>query len=255
METVTVGLTRDERHKYQWNGGAKVPGVTSVLKALDKSGPLVGWAKRETAACAIRNIELLTVMVKDGGPVAAVEWLKRTPDYQRDTAADLGTRVHALAEAISRGQEIEVDEAAAPFVEQYQRWVATAKPEVLNAEYMVFSATHRYGGTADMAARIKGETWLIDIKTGSGAYAETSLQLAALHNAEWAGRPGDPKKYGIPKATRFGVLHVRPEKAELIPYDVTDAEFRAFVACRYLTDWLEFRAPAIKQPVPVEVAA
>jgi hypothetical protein len=244
-----TGLTRDEKHRYQWNGGGKVPGVTSVIKSLDKSGPLVGWAKRETAACAIRNLELLTAMVKDGGPAAAVEWLKRTPDYQRDTAAQLGTAVHALAEAVSRGIAVEVDETTAPFVSSYMKWREIYKPRVLNAEYMVYSETHRYGGTADMAAQINGETWLIDIKTGSGAYAETALQLAALHHADWAGRTDDPKKYAIPRATRFGVLHVRPEQTVLIPYDVTDAEFRAFLSCRYLTDWLELRAPAIKTPL------
>ncbi len=243
------GLTRDERHRYSWNDGGKVPGVTTVIKSLDKSGPLVGWAKRETAACAIRNLPLLTQMVADGGPVAAVEWLKRTPDYQRDTAADLGTRVHALAEAISRKIPVEVDAQTEPFVTAYLRWQAAYKPVVLNAEYMVYSETHRYGGTADMAARINGEVWLIDIKTGSGAYAETALQLAGLHNADWAGRTDDPKKYAIPKATRFGVLHVRPEQAELIPYDVTGDEFLAFLSCRYLTDWLEQRAPVIKVPV------
>jgi hypothetical protein len=97
-----------------------------------------------------------------------------------------------------------------------------------------------------MAAKINGEVWLIDIKTGKGTYAETALQLAGLHFADWAGRPNDPKKYALPKATRFGVLHVRPEQAELIPYDVTLLEFQAFLACRELTTWLEMRAPIIK---------
>lgn len=242
------GLIRDEKHRYSWMGAAKVPGVTSVIKSLDKSGPLVNWAKRETAACAVRNLPLLTTMLKDGGPEAATKWLSAIPDYQRDTAAELGTLVHALAEAIARGIEIEVDPTTEPFVTAILRWRAAYKPQVLNAEYMVYSETHRYGGTADMACRINGETWLIDIKSGKGAYSETGLQLAALHNADFAGRPNDPKKYAIPKATRFGVLHVRPEGAELIPYQVTQDEFGAFLACRVLHDWLEFRAPAIKVP-------
>lgn len=243
------GLTRDEKHRYSWNDGAKVPGVTTVIKALDKSGPLVGWAKRETAACAVRNLPLLTTMVKDGGPEAAVNWLKSTPDFQRDSAADLGTRVHVLAEALHRKQHIEVSEDEAPFVNAYMVWWDRYKPKVLNAEFMVYSETHRYGGTADLAAVINGETWLIDIKTGKGAYPETGLQLAGLHYADFAGRPLDPKKYAIPKATRFGVLHVRPDGAELIPYDVGPDEFAAFLACRVLTDWLEMRAPVIKVPL------
>jgi hypothetical protein len=244
-----TGLTRDEKHRYSWNDGGKVPGVTSVIKSLDKSGPLVSWAKRETAACAVRNLPLLETMIRDGGPEAAAKWLSAIPDYQRETAADLGTVVHALAEAIARGIEIEVDPTTEPFVSSILRWRSIYKPTVLNAEYMVYSEAHRYGGTADMAARINGEIWLIDLKTGKGTYAETALQLAGLHFADWAGRTNDPKKYALPKATRFGVLHVRLEQAELIPYDVTLAEFQAFIACRELTTWLEMRAPVIKTPL------
>ena len=32
----TVGLFRDDRHHYYWNGEGPYPGVTSVIKALDK---------------------------------------------------------------------------------------------------------------------------------------------------------------------------------------------------------------------------
>ena len=49
-----LGLTRDERHVYGYNDGQVVrypiPSVTTIIKLIDKSGPLVGWAKRETAA-------------------------------------------------------------------------------------------------------------------------------------------------------------------------------------------------------------
>jgi hypothetical protein len=225
-----------------------------VLKMLDKSGPLVGWAKRETAACAVRNLGLLETMVKDGGPEAATRWLSAIPDYQRETAAETGTLVHALAEALHRKIEIEVDETTEPFISSYLRWASVYRMKVVNAEYMVYSETHRYGGTADLAATLNGEDWLIDIKTGKGTYPETALQLAALHFADFAGRPNDGRRYKIPPATRFGVLHIRPEQTELIPYSVTEAEFDAFLACRVLYDWQEMRAPLIKVP-PKENAA
>lgn len=243
-----AGLQRDEKHRYRWGEGPWSPGVTSIIKMLDKSGPLVGWAKRETAACAVRNLPMLETMVQSGGPEAATKWLSAIPDFQRDTAADLGTRVHELAEAISRKLPVEVDEAAAPFVTAYLRWRDIYKPHVINAEFMVYSVQHGYGGTADMAARINGEVWLLDIKTGKATYAETALQLAGLHNADFAGRTDDPRKYRIPPATRFGVLHVRPEGAELVPYSVTDAEFAAFLALRTAHRWVEERAPFIKVP-------
>jgi hypothetical protein len=111
---------------------------------------------------------------------------------------------------------------------------------------MVYSETYGYGGTADLAAVVDGVAWLIDIKTGAKIYGETSLQLAGLDRAEWVGRPGDPKKYGVPKVERYGVLHVTDAGAELVPYDVTDAEFEAFLALRQGWQWRNDRARVVK---------
>jgi hypothetical protein len=108
-----LGLTRTAAHLYSWNDGrtvhAALPSVTTVLRVVDKSGPLVGWAKRETAACAVRNLDMLLRMRETGGDAAATDWLKRIPDYQRDTAADIGSRVHRLVEQLARGTDPEVD--------------------------------------------------------------------------------------------------------------------------------------------------
>jgi len=208
----------------------------------------VGWAKREVAACAVRNIDMLHQMVQTGGPDAALQWLKNLPDYQRDTSADLGSRVHAVAEAIALGQSPEVTEDEAPFIEAYRRdFLERHKPTFRAVEFMVYSQRYLYGGTADAAVVIDGELWLIDYKTGTGVYPDTALQLAALRWADWQGRPGDPQKYRIPPATRFGVVHIRPEGAQLIPYNVTQDDFAAFLACRQLHQWVNERAPQIKE--------
>jgi hypothetical protein len=237
-----IGLTRDEKHRYRWMDGHWCPGVTGIIKSLDKSGPLVGWAKRETAACAIRNLPLLTQMVTDGGPTAAVEWLKRTPDYQRDTSADLGSRIHLLAEAIGRGHEVEPSEDEVPYLDAYRAWMAAAKPDFVNVEFMVYSEQYQYGGTADAVVRLAGDLWLIDYKTSKGVYSETALQLVAYARADWAGRANDPVKYAIPKVTRYGVLHIRPEGAELVEFDIGPDEWQAFRALRELRGWLDARA-------------
>src|SRR5665647_1031050 len=115
-----VGLVRDARHRYSWNGGPLYPSVTTILQIKDKPA-LVGWAKRETAACAVRNLDVLERMVRSGGPQAAVDWLKRIPDYARDASADLGSAVHAAAEAISRGEAVPVADEVQPFVAAYRR--------------------------------------------------------------------------------------------------------------------------------------
>jgi hypothetical protein len=232
-----LGLVRDARHRYSWNGGPWYPSVTTVLSVKDKPA-LVGWAKRETAACAVRNLEVLERMVQSGGPGAAVEWLKRIPDYARDTAADLGTAVHAMAEALGRGEPAAVDESLRPYLLAYRRdFLDVFAPRFLAVEAMVCSERYEYGGTADAFVEIAGETWLLDYKTGSGVYPDTALQLAGLARAQFIGYPGDPVQYPVPCATRFGILHIRPDGARLYPVTVNRETVAAFLDARRLFGW------------------
>ena len=94
-----------------------------------------------------------------------------------------------------------------------------------------------------MAWWLDDELWSVEYKTGKEAYPETAMQLAALNRADWAGKPGDPKKYRIPKATRFGVLWIRPEAAELILKGVANT-----IANKELTYDLARLREAIRAP-------
>jgi hypothetical protein len=236
-----LGLTRTPSHVYSWNDGTTVrsplPSVTTVIGVIDKSGPLVGWAKRETAACAVRNLDALVAMREAGGDAAATDWLKKIPDYRRDTAADIGTRVHKLVEQLALGAEPVVTADEAPFVDAYRAFLAEYRPRFLAVEEMVVSLRHGYAGTLDAIAVIGGETWLLDVKTGTGLYAETGLQLAGYASADAIGRPGTPKRFRLPRATRFGVVHVRPDGARLVEYAVDRGTFAAFLDARRLFAW------------------
>jgi hypothetical protein len=252
--TTALGLTRDARHRYSWNGGPLMPSVTTILGIKDKPA-LVGWAKRETAASAVRNLDVLTRMVEHGGPQAAVDWLKRIPDYRRDASADLGTRVHLAAEAIGRGETLPVGDDVLPFVAAYRRdFLEVFRPRFLAVEAMVCSPRYEYGGTADAFVEIDGETWLIDYKTGAGVYPDTALQLAGLARAQFIGLPGDSTRYPVPAATRFGVLHIRPEGARLLPVVVDRATVAAFLDARRLYAWDHDRAQTVIG-APIERAA
>jgi hypothetical protein len=254
-----LGLIRDTRHRYAWAGGPEMPSVTTILGIKDKPA-LVGWAKRETAASAVRNLDVLTRMVQHGGPQAAVDWLKKIPDYQRDTSANLGSAVHAAAESIARGEPLEIDDAVRPFVATYRRdFLEVFRPRFLAVEPMVCSLRYAYGGTADVFAEIDGEIWLIDYKTGSAVYPDTALQLAGLARAQFIGRPGDPTQYPIPVAIRFGVLHIRPEAARLLPIVVDRSTVAAFLDARRLFAWDQGPAKSvigapIERPATTEAA-
>ena len=235
--STALGLVRDARHRYSWNGGPLYPSVTTILGIKDKPA-LVGWAKRETAACAVRNLDVLERMVRSGGPQAATDWLKRIPDYARDASADLGSAVHAAAEGIARGQATPVAEDVGPFVAAYRRdFLDVFHPRFIAVEAMVCSERYEYGGTADAFAEIDGEVWLLDYKTGAGVYPDTALQLGGLARAQFIGYPGDPTQYPVPFATRFGVVHIRPDGARLLPVVVNRETVAAFLDARRLFGW------------------
>lgn len=249
-----IGLTRDNSHGYRWAEPGKpvvgpLPSVTTIIGVVDKSGPLVGWAKREVANAALRNIDMLERLRVESGAEAAARWLATIPGYQRDTAADIGSTVHELAEALSRGQEVSVAPDIVPYVSAYQAFLADFQPRFLALEEMVCSLRHGYGGTLDWIAEIGGEVWLGDNKTSKGIYQETALQLAAYAYADFIGRPGIPRRFRLPRPALYGVLHLRPEGYELIPYDVTADTFKAFLHAKALYDWREASKGVIGQAI------
>lgn len=259
-----TGLFRDAKHFYQAVyediDQGKVPGITSCIGVLDKPA-LVGWAKRETAKAAVRNWKVVAQMVSEQPPIEdqlsyhpAVAYLKATPGYQRDAAANAGTTAHAIAEAIAKNVEPVIPDGYEDFARSFMRdFVEKYKPQFhpLYVEAMVYHSGGDvilpYGGTMDLFCRIGDDVWLIDHKTNaSGVYPETALQLAAGRYAEFIGRSDDPKRHAIPKVDKCGVLWLRPEGAELIPYSVTPREFQAFAAARLAWDWVNNRAKEVR---------
>lgn len=257
----SVGLWRNEKHQYWWADDVTVgplPSITTVIKAVDKSGPLIGWAKKITAEAAVRNLDLIAKMKEEGGEQAGIDFLKKLADHKRDKAADLGTRVHALAEAIAHKQAVQVTDDERPYVEAYARWQYEWQPQFFAAEYMVCSLKHGYAGTGDLVTGMRGARWRLDIKTSTGVYAETGMQLAAAHWADFCGRPNDAKKYAIPKAEKQGVLHLRSDGSyAVVPYRVTQDTFQRFLAAKAVWEWLEGDAKQmVGAPLPdIEEAA
>jgi hypothetical protein len=242
-----TGLTRDERHVYYTSYPGEpdlvLPGVTGVLNALAKPA-IVKWAQNTVAQAAVLHRGELEKWVAVGGVDGAIDLLRKAAETKRDAAASIRSQVHALADAIVKGQPVVIPEELAPFVSAYQQWIEDFKPDFLAVEEMIVG--DGYAGTFDSIAVIAGETWLLDIKTGAtGPYKDTALQLAAYGNAYFIGRPNDPVKYAIPPVDQYGVIRVRPEGAELIPYDVTDAEYEAFLSVKNTYVWERLRGKSV----------
>ena len=186
------------------------------------------------------------------GTWAAIKWVASIPGYQSDAAKDLGTSVHAIAEAIGKGEEPDVVPEFLPYAFQYRRFLDEVRPRLLAVEYMGVNRAHGYAGTGDLLADIGGSIACIDIKTWTKDtavpytyYPETAMQLVACSRFEFIGKEGDPVEYPVPRATTFGVLLIGRDDYRLIPYFPTDATFDAFLACLRLYRWQQGEARAV----------
>jgi len=148
-----------------------------------------------------------------------VNALKGVPWQTRDTAAIRGTDIHALAEELVHGREVDVPEPLADVVAGYVRWLDAWSPEVIWTERSVANRKWWYAGKPDVVCTIAGETWLLDWKSSKAVYGDNALQVACYGNAEFSvNDAGDEEP--IPHIDRYGVVHVRPDATEL--FEVAD---------------------------------
>lgn len=248
-----VGLYRTPTHSYHWNGGPAMPGVTSVIGKIDKSGPLINWAKGATADAALSDLPGLVKMATERGPAVAKAYLTAFSTAQSDKAKDLGTKVHGYAEQLARGEEPDIDDDAMDYVHAYERFRADWSPDFKSLEHYVANLRYGYGGTFDFIAVVDGKMTLADIKTGKGHYTETRLQLAALGNAEFLGMPDDPRRYPLPAFEQYAVVHVRPgtypDGYQLYRVDLNELDFSAFLGALAVYRWAQ-QQPTKGEPMP-----
>ena len=122
-------------------------------------------------------------------------WLKdvgHNSDIIANKAANEGTQVHNAVEAFLNGEEIQwLDEFGNAkynmdvwkMILKFANFWNTHKPELVAAEYHLFSDEHEYAGTADLIVRWMGSLWLLDVKTSNSVHTSYDLQLAAYATA------------------------------------------------------------------------
>jgi ATP-dependent exoDNAse (exonuclease V) beta subunit len=122
-------------------------------------------------------------------------WLKdvgHNSDIIANKAANEGTQVHNAVEAFLNGEEIQwLDENGSAkysmdvwkMILKFADFWNTHKPELVTAEYHLFSDEHEYAGTADLIVRWMGNLWLLDVKTSNSLHTSYDLQLAAYATA------------------------------------------------------------------------
>jgi hypothetical protein len=239
-------ITRSTDHQYTY-AGVTYPGVTSILKVIDKSDALMSWAARQTAEAAIGMSETmdedgytpLVKMIRTVGGEGAVKALTSRSSWKRDEAAALGTAVHGYADDHINGRPIPDDLPAVQrdYVTVYEDWWKAAGWTVRTSEAYLVHTAHGYGGTLDLLCRDRdGRTVLADIKTGKGVYSEAVLQLAAYGNAELIQTPaGD--LFPMPAVDRYAILHVTKDGVREIEVSIGALELLAWGAAIDLYQW------------------
>lgn len=246
-------------------GGPDLVSVTNVIGTGVAKFALVPWAVKLTAEYAVdHRIEVARRALKERE--AILKEIKAVHRNARDTAADLGTRIHGRAEAMVLGKPFQPDAEVDPYARQlarfFQKWGVDLDEDVVAAELTFAHRRLGYAGTGDLmihlptGPRYGRELWLIDYKTSakrpaSSVYPENSLQLAALRFSEVVWLPDDTDG-PVPRIDRTGVLNLRQRSHALVPMPGDRAAFRAFRGALETTKWIHAAAttyPALLPPV------
>lgn len=222
-------------HSYLLDGD-KVPGVTTVIGVLDKPA-LVGWAARETAAFADDNWLRLSQLRS----AERITEMEQARFHTNKTAVVQGNRVHAMADRLARGEQVDVPLDILPMVEAYAKFLDRWQFVTVMTETPVAHTAYRYAGTLDLVVESDrfGRT-LLDVKTGKRVYPEVALQLNAykecdlrLIKGERVGPRGGKyvtwEEAPMPKIDTLLVAHVGDGPVELVPVEMGDEWFDPFL--------------------------
>lgn len=238
-------IQRTEDHEYIYQT-VRYPGVTGTLRILDKSGPLMHYAARETAEAllAIHDSPGLDDLIGKVGRAGVIAAATERKNWKRDEAAHLGTQVHQWADRyVSMGELPAVSDTARAYTEHYAEWWQRSGWTVRLSEAVILApadppAHTGWGGTLDLLCRDQqGKTVLADIKTGKGIYREVVLQLAAYGMAKLISPMGSQDVYDMPMVDRYVVIHVTREGVREVELNIGPNEWAAWCAALELSNW------------------
>ncbi|NUL13253.1 hypothetical protein [Streptomyces lunaelactis] len=233
--------TDNGRYYQDPAGGPDLVSVTNVLGTSVNKAALMPWAVKVTVEWILDNrMEVARRAIT--GRTELTKQIKKIHRDARDNAADLGDRIHKAAEQRVLGSPIANDPEVAPYLAQFDRWVASwgvsFGTDVYATEITVMHRRLGYAGTADLMIWLptgpggRRELWLIDYKTSAtrpakSVYPENTQQLAALRYAETVLLPDDTDA-PMPKIQRAGVLNLRAKSHALVEMPAGRDAHRAF---------------------------
>lgn len=239
--------------------GEKFDRVTTIKNVLGGGQGLIDWAAGRVAARAGDLAERFRdgLIGRDELLVGLLDpTLAQAHNAERDRAADFGSVFHELVEAWATGRraELSADADLLGRATHFLEWEKATRPQWVLNEFVVFNRTARYAGTCDAICEVGGVRLIVDVKTSKSVHTDYALQLAAYRYAEFTMQGG--REVPIPEVDGCAILHVSPDKCELLEMEAGPAQFEAFLACRRLLDWRRAqKAAAPYHPRTTEASA
>jgi hypothetical protein len=166
--------------------GEKVPGVTTIIGRFKDSSALLYWAFEQGKAAERGEIEKLY--------------------DKRDEAAAAGTLAHNLVEAHIHNEPLpdisfhpeDLVKKAMQGYDNYIRWQADNRIEILQQEVALVSEQYQFGGCIDAIGKdSQGKLCVLDWKTSSGIYTDYLIQIAAYRQLWEENNPFQPLTGGF----------------------------------------------------------
>lgn len=151
----------------------------------------------------------------------------RDPDAEVRDAANRGTAIHALTEAIDLGARAECPPDLLPFIAAYRDWKAEHVRTVEATERLVVHRRFMYAGTLDkLVVLTDGRRVILDLKTGRSLGAEARLQTMAYWEAL-----EDEGDDGIDGRVLLHLPWSNPGVVRMVDLDDVDRDHRAWRSC------------------------
>lgn len=262
-------MSTDTEHWYTnpWRPNERWPSVTTILGAVAAKPALAPWASWTSARFAVDQHERIAQLLAEGSEEHAIRLIANEPSRVAEEAADLGTILHRVAEALVKGQPIslteEEAEAVEPFLETLYTFIREMQPEYVWAEATVFHQWQRYAGTTDGGARFTqpipiiteagelvdtlepGSLLNIDYKTGRKVWVEAVAQHVGYSTATHMDLKDNLGTIiPMPKVDGAVVIHIRPEGYKVHGVRITPAATAAWQHAVGWFHWLRGEAPS-----------
>jgi len=208
---------RRNGYYYLDNGdpnGREYVSVTTVLQVIAKPA-LMYWAAKTAAKAALKD------------PSISEEEASKSIYGAKKKAGIRGSDVHKFVETYKKGGKVTIRKELKPYADAFVSFLGQTDPKIKENEKEIYSDKYKYAGTLDIIMEDKqGKVWIVDIKTTSGVYPESGLQLVAYKQA------CEEMGYKIDKT---GVLLLKNDGT--YSFHETNEKLDIFLATKKLWEW------------------